>query len=96
MNEAMKESLTKVISSELEKGMKVSVEVGNIHAKDIVALNVQTKGNGLSLVKMLIMAMAQNDVLEKVILAAAIASQNIEVEAIKIPAVPTKEKGGQR
>lgn len=95
MNEAMKESLTKIISSEPEKGMKVSVEVENILGKDMLALKVQIKGNGLSLVKMLITAMAQNDYLKKVILAAATASQNIEVEAIKIPAVPTKEKGGQ-
>lgn len=95
MNEDVKEFLTKIINSEPKKGMIVNVEVKEILGKDIMKINTHVEGNTYALVKMLVTAMSQNEDLRNVIRAASFVSKNVLVDAIKIPYVPTKEKGGQ-
>lgn len=95
MNEATKEFLTRMVNAEPKKGMVVCVKVEDALGKDIMAINSEVEGTTFALVKMLVTAMSRSKELETVIRAAAYSSEYVKVDAIKIPYVPTKEKGGQ-
>lgn len=95
MNGATKEFLTRMVNAEPKKGMVVCVKMEDALGKDIMAINSEVEGTTLGLVKMLVTAMSRSKELETVIRAAAYSFEYVTVEVIKIPAVPTKEKGGQ-
>ena len=95
MNEEMEESLKKVINAELKKGTMLHVEVSEVLGTDIVGMEVHTEGNGLAVLKMLILAMATNKQLNKLIKAAVVADKFLHVEAVKLNMKNSEEKGGQ-
>ena len=95
MNEEEKEGLTRLINAELKKGTMLHVEVAEVFGTDIVDMEVNTEGNGLAVLKMLISAMATNKQLNKLIKAAAVADNFLHVEAVKLNMKNSEEKGGQ-
>ena len=95
MNEEMEESLKKVINAELKKGTMLHVEVAEVLGTDIVGMEVHTEGNGLAVLKMLILAMATNQQLNELINAAATADKFLHVEAVKLYMKNSEEKGGE-
>ena len=95
MNEELKESLKKVINAELKKGTSLHVEVAEVLGTDIVRIEVHTEGNGLAVLKMLLLAMAANQQLNELIEAAAAADKFLHVEAVKLNMKNSEEKGGE-
>ena len=95
MNEELKENLEKVINAELKKGTMLHVEVAEVIGTDIVGMEVQTKGDELAQLKMLISVMATNQHLNKLIKAAAAASEIVHVDAVKLNMKNQEEEGGE-
>lgn len=95
MNEKLYENLKKVINAELKKGTLIHVEVTEVIGTDIVGMEVHTEGGGLAQLKMLISAMATNQHLNKLIKAAAAASEIVHVDATTLNMAHPEEEGGE-
>ena len=88
------EIMQPLINAEMKKGTRLVVEVDDAFGKDLVSINVSMNGSALSLLKMLISAMAINKKLKQFVKAAAAADEVLSVEAIEFNVDKAKEEGG--
>ncbi|MDD6436700.1 MAG: hypothetical protein PUG09_01360 [Prevotella sp.] len=89
------EIMQQLINAEMKKGTRLVVEVDDVLGKDLVSINVSMNGSALSLLKMLISAMAINKKLKQFVKTAAAADEVLSVEAIKLNVDKAKEEGGE-
>ena len=88
------EIMQPLINAEMKKCTRLVVEVDDAFGKDLVSINVSMNGSALSLLKMLISAMAINKKLKQFVKAAAAADEGLSVEAIEFNVDKAKEEGG--
>ncbi len=91
----MNELLQRIVDADLKKGTKVLVEVKDVLGKDFVALHVEVCGDKAALTKMMLVAMAHNNILHGLIRVSSAASENVEVDAANLPNIYKVLKGGE-